>query len=100
MTVEIDGAQRVKGRVVRLVVRIGDIKISYARLEGSDEYEEVSRSRDGVQVLDDRDGVYIAPGELPELYGKVNKAFSEDRSKSKPRCRKKRNFKVLQEKLF
>ena len=78
MTVKIDDVQRVEGRVVNLVAWIGDIKISYIQPKDSDKPREVSRCKYGVQVLD-QDTLEIPPGELPELYRKVNKTFSEVR---------------------
>ena len=96
MTVEID-VERVDGKAVRLVAWIGDIKSKWIRQPDTGEPYEESRSNVGVQVLD-QDTLWIPPGDYGDLCRTVNKIFSEDRSKSRPR--KKKLQSELQGKLF
>ncbi len=98
MAVKIDSVRRVNGRVVKLRALIGGIEITYGRVEGSDEPQEISRSRDDIQVLD-RDSLSISPGEFSKLRRKVYKIFSEVRPPKNDFSAKKK-VKIIQETLF
>ena len=88
MTVEIADVERVNGKAVRLVALIGDIESCWIRWPETSEPHEESRMRHGVQVLD-QDTLYIPKSDYQKLKDRVHKIFSEDRSNSKPRSRKK-----------
>ena len=96
MTVEID-VERMDGKAVRLVAWIGNIKSKWIRHPDTGEPYEESRSNVGVQILD-QDTLWIPPGDYGDLHRTVNKIFSEDRSKSRPR--KKKLQSELQGELF
>ncbi|MBU2577428.1 hypothetical protein KKA69_01195 [Patescibacteria group bacterium] len=88
MAVEITDVKRVNGKAVRLAASIGDIESCWIRWPETGEPHEESRRRYGVQILD-QDTLRIFDADYQELKNRVRKIFSEDRSKPKPRSRKK-----------
>jgi len=98
VTVEIADVKRENGKAVRLVALIGDIESCWIRWPETGEPYEEGRMRYGVQILD-QDILRISDADYQDLKDRVSKVFSEDRSKPKPRSRKKTPVGV-QGKLF